>query len=163
MATNSAGSTTNSVYYEPWRRFMLSILGTHTLNEWIALIQQEPDQAKQHMIWLKARRKQRGLMADPSLTISIEDYDRAQQLLASATSDPQHLQEIEARAKVGRMTLGKLPDREDWRALIDADPDLAEKVCAELELKHAMLMIDTPPALLRSIEGYRTIIAEQHI
>ncbi len=37
------------------------------------------------------------------------------------------LQQIEASAKIGRMTLGKLPDREDWRALIDTDATLAEK------------------------------------
>ncbi len=46
---------------------VISSLDTHTLNEWIALIQQDSEQAKQHMIWLKARRKQQGLMADPSL------------------------------------------------------------------------------------------------
>lgn len=140
---------------------MSSSLNTHTLNEWIALLQQDAEQAKQHVVWLKARRKQQGLTADPSLTISIEDYDRAQQLLASATSDPRRLQQIEASAKIGRVTLGKLPDREDWRTLIDVDPAFAKGVCAELEIKSALLGLQTPPALQQSIAIYRAIIAQQ--
>src|SRR5262245_3907495 len=127
-----------------------------TLNEWLALIQHDPEQAKKQVILFKARRKQQGLMADPSLTITIDDYDRAQQLLAAADNS-QPAQQIEARAKIGRVTLGKLPDQEDWLALITADPALAANICTELELKHAMQGTNTPSGILKSIAIYRAI------
>jgi hypothetical protein len=67
---------------------MLPTSSYFTLNEWAALIRQDPEQAKQHAIRLRAQFKIQGLMADPALQISIEDYDRAQDLLVKATNDP---------------------------------------------------------------------------
>ena len=140
---------------------MLSFQDTPTINEWIALIQEDADQAERHVISLRARIKKQGLMADPSLTISVEDYDRAQQLLELAKNDSQKLQQVASKAAVGRVTLEQLPDRDDWLALINSDPGFARKVYVELEIKHALLGMGAPLALLRSIEAYHTITKQQ--
>jgi hypothetical protein len=65
-------------------------------------MQQDPEHAKQHVIWLRAQIKKLGFMADPALQISIEDYDRAQELLAKAENDPQQAERNAHMAAVGQ-------------------------------------------------------------
>ena len=140
---------------------MPSLPNTPTLNEWIALIQQDLDQAKQLVTRLRTSIKKQGFLVDPSLSISSEDYDRAQHLLVSALNNPQEMQQIASKAAIGRITLKKIPNRDDWLSLINADSALARLVCIELESKQALLGINAPQELLRSIESYYDIIHQQ--
>src|SRR5689334_11202040 len=123
---------------------MPSLPTTPTLNEWIALIQKDPDQAKQLVTRLRANIKKQGFLADPSLSISSEDYDRAQHLLASAVNNQQEMQKLASKAAIGRITLEKNPSRDDWLSLINEDFAFARLVCIELESKRALLGINAP-------------------
>ncbi len=96
---------------------------TPTIFEWLALIQQDPAQARKLMITIKARDKIQGLFADPALTISVEEYDEAQRLLAAAAGDPAIARRAAHMARLGQATMGPSPDRAAWQALIAADPD----------------------------------------
>ncbi len=60
---------------------------TPTLYEWVALIQQDPAQARKLIIAITVRNNIQGLLADPALTISMQDYNEAQRLLAAAKAD----------------------------------------------------------------------------
>ncbi len=131
------------------------------MNEWVALIQHDPAQATKYMIAIKAQNKIQGLLADPSLTISVEKYDEAQRLLAAAADDPATARRAAHMARLGQATMGPSPDRDTWQALIAADPDFAQDVCIALEAKAALLGLHTPQALLRSIATYRALSAEQ--
>jgi hypothetical protein len=51
---------------------MILLSDSPTLNEWIAIIQQDVDQAQQLLLSLRAQIKQQNLMAAPTLTISVE-------------------------------------------------------------------------------------------
>lgn len=133
------------------------LLNIPTLNEWIAFIQQDPDRAKQHVIRLRTRIKKQGFLADPSLSISSEDYDRAQHLLASSMNNPQEMRQIASKVAVGRIILEKIPSYDDWLSLINTDSAFARLVCIELESKQALLGINAPQSLLRSIETYYSI------
>jgi len=132
-----------------------------TLNEWIALIQQDPEQAKQHVIWLRAQIKIQGIMADPALEISIEDHARAQDLLKKAANDPQQAERIARMAAIGQVTLSGYPSHDDWLKLVQADPTLAKQVYLELKTKQARLGLQTPPALQKSIDIYHSVISQQ--
>jgi len=90
---------------------------TPTIFEWLALIQQDPAQARKLMITIKARDKIQGLFADPALTISVEEYDEAQRLLAAAAGDPAIARRAAHMARLGQATMGPSPDRAAWQAL----------------------------------------------
>jgi hypothetical protein len=125
-----------------------------SFHEWVMLIEQNPAQAKQLLIAVKARNKQEGLLADPSLEISIEAYERAERLFAKAATDPARAEYITRIARIGRAILGPYPDREDWLKLIDDDPGFAQSVYAALQTKRAMFGLQTPRAIEMSIAAY---------
>ncbi len=60
---------------------------TPTLSEWVALIQHDSAQARKLIIAITVRSQIQGLLADPALTISMQDYNEAQRLLAAAKAD----------------------------------------------------------------------------
>src|SRR4051795_5290172 len=102
---------------------MLSIPDVPSFNEWVMLIQENAAQAKQLLIMVKARNKKQGLLADPSLELSIEHYERAQRLVTEAMTDSAKAAQVTHFARIGRATIGPYPDREDWIAMIKDDPD----------------------------------------
>ena len=132
-----------------------------TLNEWIAFIQQDPEQANQQAVWLQEQIKKQGIMIDPAFEISIENYDRAQHVLSKAANEPQQAERIARMAAVGRVTLGEYPSREGWLELIQTNPTFAQLVYYELKAKQALLGLQTPPTIKSSIETYHSIITEQ--
>ena len=140
---------------------MAEIPDAPTPNEWIALIQQDPDQAAQYAIVLRARVEREGIMSHPSRIISLEKYDRARLLLAAATSDPQKIERIGRLAELGRATLGKYPDYNDWLTLIKTNPDFARHLQIELLTKRGLLGTQSPQSLQTSIEIYDSIIKGQ--
>ena len=140
---------------------MTSITDTPTFAEWVALIQQDAAQAKKLMIALKTRNKIDGLMADPSLTISLNEYDQAQTLISAAADDPAEAKRLIHFTRLGQALLGPYPEREDWITLIDDDPVFARNVCLAWKTKQAMLGLQTPLALAQSIELYYAIKAER--
>jgi hypothetical protein len=140
---------------------MLSTSNYLTLSEWIALIQQDPEQANQHVIWLRAQIKIQGIMADPALQIGIEDYNRAQDLLAKAAHDPQQAERIARMAAVGQITLSGYPSHDDWLKLIQDDPTFARHICLELKTKQALLGLYAPPALQKSMDAYQFLASQQ--
>jgi hypothetical protein len=133
---------------------------TPTMYEWVALIQQDAAQAKQLLIALKVRIKREGLMADPSLEISVEDYQRAQNLLASAAGDAEKTSQVHSMARLGQATFGPYPDRHSWLRMIDEDPIFADRIWGELRAKQALFGPGTPRAVLESIAAYRAAKAE---
>jgi hypothetical protein len=133
---------------------MLAIPDVPSFHEWVMLIQQNAEQASQLVIALKARNKKQGLFADPSLMISIEEYEDAQRLFTKATNDPEQAKRITHIARVGRATLGPYPEREDWVTMIKDDPDFAQEVYGALQTKEAMFGLQTPQAILMSIAAY---------
>jgi hypothetical protein len=133
---------------------MISIPDAPSLDEWVMLMQQDAAQSRQLLIALKARNKKQGLFADPSLEISIEYYERAQRLLTQAATDPEQAERASHLARIGRATVGPFPDREDWLVLIQQDPIFAGEVHAALQTKQAMFGLQTPQAILLSIEAY---------
>jgi P2-related tail formation protein len=139
---------------------MILLSDSPTLNEWIAIIQHDADQAQQLLLSLRAQIKQQNLMAAPALTISAENYERAQQLLAAAMHDPQQTEKIAQRAALGHATLASLPNREEWRQLFQTDASFAHALHQELQLKQAQMGLSTPRALQASIDAYRSIFAE---
>jgi hypothetical protein len=140
---------------------MLSIPDVPSFDEWVMLIQQNAAQASQLVIALKARHKKQGLFADASLELSIEDYDRAQRLFTTATTDPAQAERIDYIARLGRATLGPYPDREEWLTRIKDDPSFARAVYVALRTKEAMFGLQTPQAILMSIAAYDSAIEEQ--
>jgi hypothetical protein len=124
------------------------------LDEWVALIQQDSAQAKQHLIVLKARNKQQGLFADPSLEISIEDYGRAQALLASPDVPQERIAKL---VKLGEFTMRPLPDRAGWQALIEEDAAFAHQAYLAIMTKMAMLGVSAPQEIHRSIKAYEDL------
>jgi hypothetical protein len=139
---------------------MQSIPDVPSFHEWVMLIQQNAIQASQLVIALNARNKQQGLLADPSLEISIEDYARAQRLFTTATTDPARAEYISRTARIGRAVLGPYPERKDWVTLIKDDPSFAQSVYAALQTKQAMFGLQTPQAVLMSIAAYDAVIEE---
>lgn len=131
-----------------------------TINEWIALIQQDPEYSNQRLIWLREQIRTQGIMADPSLEISVENYENAQILLIKAAEEPQQKEKIARIAAVGQITLGGYPGRDGWLALIQSDDTLARLVYLGLEAKKAALGLQTPQELKTSMEIYQSIIAE---
>jgi hypothetical protein len=140
---------------------MLSIPDVPSFHEWVMLIQQNAAQARQLVIALKARNKKQGLFADVSLEMSIEDYERAQRLFATAATDPAQAEYINDLARIGRATVGPYPDREDWLTLIKDDPDFARSVYGALQTKQGMFGLQTPQAIVMSIAAYAAVIDEQ--
>jgi hypothetical protein len=140
---------------------MLSISDVPTFDEWVMLIHQNAVQARQLLIALRARNKKQGLFADASLTLSIEDYERAQRLFTAATTDPTQAERIARIARIGRAILGPYPEREDWVALIKDDPDFARSVYTALRTKQEMFDLQTPQAILMSIAAYASASEEQ--
>ncbi|HEU5101496.1 MAG TPA: hypothetical protein VFU22_20880 [Roseiflexaceae bacterium] len=120
-------------------------------------MQQDAAQAKQLLIRLKARNKQQGLFADPSLEISVEDYGRALSLVSAATSDPEQARQVARLARVGQATVGPYPDREDWIGLIKVDPVFARELYDALREKQAMFGLQTPQAILLSMRAYAAV------
>src|SRR3954453_18823974 len=104
---------------------MISIPDVPSFDEWVMLIHQNPVQAKQLLIALKARNKMQGLLADASLELSIEAYERAQRLFAALATDPAQAERIASTARIGPAIVGPVPDREDWLAMIKDDPEFA--------------------------------------
>ena len=142
---------------------MISIPDVPSFDEWVMLIQQNTAQAKQLLIMLKARNKKQGLLADPSLEISIEDHDRAQRLIAKAAIDPTQAERVNQLARIGRATVGPFPDREDWIAMIKDDPDFARALFNALQAKRAMFGLQTPQAIVLSIAAYTVVTGERSI
>jgi hypothetical protein len=142
---------------------MISTPDVPAFNEWVMLIQQNAVQASQLVIALNARNKQQGLLADPSLGISIEDYARAQRLFTTATTDPARAEYISRVARIGRAVLGPYPDREDWVTLIKDDPDFARSVFMALQAKYGMFGLATPQAILISIAAYTAVTGERNV
>src|SRR4051812_1028625 len=140
---------------------MLSIPDVPSFHEWVMLIQQDAARAEQLLIALKATNKQQGLFADPSLAISIEDYDRAQRLFTTATTDPARAEYITRSARLGRATMGPYPERDDWVTLIKDDPDFARSVFKALQAKRAMFGLQTPQAIVMSITSYTAVTGER--
>jgi hypothetical protein len=136
---------------------MLLPSATPTFHEWVALIQQDSTQAKQLLVSLQAQLKKQGLMADPGLDISIEDYEKAQNLLSAALSDPRRAERIAYITRFGEALLGPYPDREDWLRLIREDPNFAQELCFALQTKQVLLGLHTPQDLLKSIEIYSLV------
>ena len=126
---------------------------TPTLAEWIALIQQDSAQAKKHMISLKARNKLQGIMAEPALEISVEDYDRAQRLLAA--QDTATSEKVARLARLGHARLRPYREQVDWLELIGREPVFAREVYDALRARQAMLGLSAPQPLLDSIAAYR--------
>jgi hypothetical protein len=124
------------------------------------LIQENAEQAKQLLIMLKAKNKKQGLFADPSLEISIEEYERAQNLVTKAMTDPAQAEYVAHTARLGRATVGPFPDREDWLTMIEGDLDFAQEVYGALQTKQAMFGLQTPQAVLMSIAAYDAVIEE---
>jgi hypothetical protein len=140
---------------------MLTIPEVPSFHEWVLLIQQNAVQANQHVIKLKARNKQQGLFADPSLMISIEEYQDAQRLFAKSMTDPAQAEHITRIARIGRAILGPYPDREDWEKLIKDDPDFARSVYMALRTKQGMFGLQTPQAILISIAAYALVSGKE--
>lgn len=130
-----------------------------TLREWIALIQQDAIQAEQILISIKVRNKQLGLMADPSLQMSIEDYQRAQDLLSQATHDPQKAKFVAVAARLGQALMRPAPDRDGWLVLIADDPTFAQQLYGALQAKCARFGAQTPSEIIESINAYHTVKA----
>jgi hypothetical protein len=133
---------------------------TPTYFEWFALILQDAAKAKQLMIAIKARDRREGLMADPSLQISVENYERAQRLIHAAQGDPDQIQHVSYLAKLGKASLGPYPDRNEWLRLIHQDAAFAEDVCTAIRTKQALFGSRTPRAVIDSIEAYYAARAE---
>ena len=140
---------------------MLPVSDTPSLNEWLAIIDGDVREAEQHVLALRARLKRQGIMADPALQISIEDYAQARQLLSVAANTTEATQQIIRRVAIGRAALAPYRNRDEWLALIQADPDFAQAVYSELEGKRGMLGLSTPRGLEQSVAAYQAAKAEQ--
>jgi len=139
---------------------MLPIPTTPTFYEWVALIQQDSVQASQLVISLQAQLKKQGLMADPALTISIEDYAQAKNMLSTVTSDPDQAKRVTHITRLGQATLGLYPSHDDWVALIREEPHFARELCNALKTKQALLGLQTPQDLLTSIGTYYSLTGQ---
>ena len=135
--------------------------GTPTIHEWAALIQRDPAAARKLLIALKARNKMQGLFADPSLTLSLEEYERAQQLLEASRNDPVAAAKLAHATRLGRALLGPYPDRAAWLALLQNDPAFAHSLSLALRTREAMLGPQAPQVLLHSIALYNVLKAQQ--
>jgi hypothetical protein len=133
---------------------MILIPDVPSFDEWVMLIQRNAAQAHQVLIGLKARNKRQGVFADASLTISIEDNERAHKLFARAMTDPLLAERIRYIARIGHATAGPNPDREDWLTMIKDEPNFAEDVYTSLQTKAAMFGLQTPQTILMSIAAY---------
>jgi hypothetical protein len=138
---------------------MILLSDNPTVNEWIAIIQNDAEQAHQLLLSLRAQIKQQNLMAAPALIISVEGFDRAQQILATAVRDPQQRETLAHRVALGRASLTSCPNREEWLQLIHNDASFAQALYLEFQLKQAQMGLSTPRALQASIDVYRSIIA----
>ena len=142
---------------------MSSIIGAPTVFEWAALIQQDPNQANRQAISLKARIDTAGFPVDPALIISLEKYQEVKQLIAKAQDNPSVAQRVAHMARLGQATLGAPPSREDWIAMLEANPKFAHSVYNAWETKCAQHGIDTPQPILRSVKIYRELLAERKV
>jgi hypothetical protein len=140
---------------------MILIPDVPSFHEWVMLIQQDAEQAKQILIALKARNKKQGLLADASLEISIEEFEDAQRLFTKATTDPAQAARVARIAQIGRAVLGPYPNSDDWAALINDDPDFAESVYNALRTKAAMFGLQTSQAVLMSIAAYEAVTSNK--
>src|SRR5687768_3279661 len=116
---------------------MILLSDTPTVNELIAIFQNDADQAHQLLLSLRAQIKQQNLMAEPALTMSVEDFDRAQQILTTAMRDPQQRETLARRVALGRATVASCPNREEWQQLIHNDASFAQALYQEFQLKQA--------------------------
>ena len=139
---------------------MSLIIDAPTVFEWAALIQQDADQANRQAISLKTRIDTSGFLVDPALIISLEKYQEVKQLIAKSKDNLSAAQRVADMAKLGQATLGSAPSREDWVAMIKADPKFAHSVYIAWETKCAQHGINTPQALMSSVNIYRELIAE---
>lgn len=140
---------------------MLPTIDIPTINEWVVLLQDDPVSAKKLMIAIKARNKMQGLFADPSLTLSLEEYERAQQLLEASRNDPVAAAKLVHATRLGRALLGPSPDRAAWLALLQNDPAFAHSLSLALRTREAMLGPQAPQVLLHSIALYNVLKAQQ--
>ena len=140
---------------------MLPTIDIPTINEWVVLLQDDPVSAKKLMIAIKARNKMQGLFADPSLTLSLEEYERAQQLLEASRNDPVAAAKLAHATRLGRALLGPYPDRAAWLALLQNDPAFAHSLSLALRTREAMLGPQAPQVLLHSIALYNVLKAQQ--
>ena len=140
---------------------MIFVPDTPGRDEWLALIQHDQQKAKSQMRSLRMQASVRSVLADPALEISLEAYERAQQLLADAMADASKMERVARLTEIGRATLGPYPERADWIALIQRDPNLARQVYNAWRAKRAMLGLQSPQALLSTIEIYEDLAAQQ--
>jgi aryl carrier-like protein len=138
---------------------MILLSDTPTVNEWIAIIHNNADQAHQLLLSLQVQNAQQSLMVAPALTISIENYGRAQQFLTTAMQDPQQREKLARRVALGRATLASCPNREEWQQLIQNDAAFAKALYLELQLKETQMGLNRSRALQASIEIYGSLIA----
>jgi hypothetical protein len=137
---------------------MLSIPEAPTPNEWLVLLQEEPDRAEQHLTSLRNRIKKENLMAHPALTFSIEAYDEALHFLENALKDTQDATELLHKVALGRRTLEKYPGRDEWITLLHSNPVFARSLYFELVFKSAFLGTLSPPNLATTIAAYDSVI-----
>jgi hypothetical protein len=140
---------------------MFASSDTPTSAEWIALIQSDPEQARQQANALKVSIARGGLIVDPALTISLEDYEKAQRLLAKAQQDGETAQRVAHMARVGQATLGAPPSREEWASMIAEDPQFAQAVAGAWQAKLAMVGSRMSRAVIQSVAAYRELVGRQ--
>ena len=132
---------------------------TPTFDEWLALIQQDAARAGRLLIAIKARNKQLGLLADPALQMSIEDYQRAQALLARAAQDLAQARQVALAVRIGEALQRPAPDHAVWLALMADDPAFAHALYGALHARLAEFGPHAPQAILDSIAAYDAIRA----
>src|SRR6266508_6755121 len=103
------GEQTSFIFMLVERAIVMLLPNVLTLNEWIVLIRQDSEQAKQHVDWLRTRSKEDVLLLEPGVMQSIEKYDQAQQLITSAVHDTEKTAQLASRIALGRATLGRYP------------------------------------------------------
>ena len=134
-----------------------SASSTLTCYEWLVLIQQDPDRARQISVSLQERVKREGVMAEVSLAMSLANYEETVQFLDEAATDPKQAQRMASYAKIGQVLLRSYPRYDDWLSIIDKDPVFAQQLCVALQIKQVVIGPHSPHDLVASIAMYHLI------
>lgn len=127
-------------------------------NEWLAVLSLEPARAERLFRNLRALLNQQSLTTDPSIQISLNDYDQAWELLAASETDAAIAAQLPGLIARGQASLATPPTEAQWRELLRSDADVAEALAFELELKSARFGFTAPQVLLDSLKVFRSLV-----
>lgn len=137
---------------------MILMSETPIFDEWLALFDQDREQADRLAQSLRSQLQQFPILTGPHVQIGLEEYERAQQWLAEAETEPAKQAQLAQRIAIGRATMVPPPDASNWRTLWNTDPAFARRLQLAFRLKSAALGLATPRAITESLAAYDTTI-----